>query len=43
MGLVFGGKLQPIVDRVYPMNDFRTALARMMENQHFGKILIQIA
>lgn len=42
MGLVFGGKLQPIVDKVYPMADFRAAMTRMMENQQFGKLLIRI-
>lgn len=42
MELVFSGKLQPLVDRVYPLSDFRMAMTRMMENQHFGKILIQL-
>jgi len=42
MALVFGGKLKPLVDTVYPMTEFRTAVARMMDNQQFGKILIQI-
>jgi NADPH:quinone reductase-like Zn-dependent oxidoreductase len=42
MSLVFAGKLDPIVDQVYPLADFRTAIARMMDNQQFGKILLQV-
>lgn len=42
MHLVFAGKLDPIVDHVYSMADFRTAIARMMDNQQFGKILLQV-
>lgn len=42
MSLVFAGKLDPIVDRVYPIAEFRTAIARMMDNQQFGKILVQL-
>ena len=42
MGLVFQGKLDPIVDTVYPMQEFSAAMTRMMDNQQFGKILIQI-
>lgn len=42
MTLVFAGKLDPIVDQVYPLTAFRTAIARMMENQQFGKILLQV-
>ena len=42
MRLVFMGKLDPIVDTVYPLTEFRTAIGRMMDNQQFGKILVQI-
>lgn len=42
MGLVFQGRLKPIVDTVYGMAEFPAAIGRMMENQQFGKILIQI-
>lgn len=42
MRLVFMGKLDPIVDTVYPLTEFRTAITRMMDNQQFGKILVQI-
>ncbi|MBI3958055.1 MAG: zinc-binding dehydrogenase [Chloroflexi bacterium] len=40
MGLVFARKLQPVVDSVYPLADYPQALARMMANEHFGKILV---
>ena len=40
MNLVFAGKLNPIVDSVYPLTDFRPAIERMMANEQFGKILI---
>ncbi len=42
MGLVFQGKLDPIVDTVYAMSEFPAAMTRMLENQQFGKILIRI-
>lgn len=42
MALVFAGKLQPVVDSVYPLADYPQALARMMANEHFGKILVGI-
>jgi len=40
MGLVFAGKLDPVVDSCFAMDEFAAALERMMENRHFGKILI---
>jgi NADPH:quinone reductase-like Zn-dependent oxidoreductase len=42
MGLVFAGKLDPVIDSVAPMKDFASAMGRMMENRHFGKLLIDI-
>jgi len=42
MGLAFQGKLEPVVDSVFPMVDFRQAMTRMMADQQFGKILIEI-
>ncbi len=42
MRLVFAGKLNPIVDSVYPMSDFCAAIARMMADEQFGKIVIKI-
>jgi NADPH:quinone reductase-like Zn-dependent oxidoreductase len=42
MELVFADKLRPIVDSVYPLTEFRAAMTRMLENRHFGKILIDV-
>lgn len=43
MGLVFAGKLDPLVDSVSEMDDFGGAMARMTANEHFGKLLIRVA
>ena len=29
MGLIFGGRLRPVIDTVYPLRDAATALARL--------------
>lgn len=42
MGLAFAGKLDPVVDSVYPLADYRTALAHMLGAGQFGKILVEI-
>jgi len=42
MQLIFAGQLDPIVDSVHPMTNFRPAMERMMANEQFGKILIEI-
>ncbi len=42
MGLVFAGKLSPVVDSIYPLSGYPRALARMMANEQFGKILVDI-
>ena len=42
MGLIFQGKLDPVVDSVYPLRDFSQAITRMMADQQFGKILLEI-
>lgn len=42
MSLVFAGKLDPVVDSVWPMQAFSGAVQRMMANEQFGKILIQV-
>ena len=42
MELIFANKLSPVIDSIYPMNDFRSAIERMRANQHFGKILIEV-
>lgn len=43
MAQVWSGRLQPVVDRVFPLADYRSALARMMEGAGFGKMVVQIA
>lgn len=42
MALAFAGKLAPVVDSCFGMDDFYDAMAHMMVNGHFGKILIDI-
>ena len=42
MGLVFAGRLRPIIDSVTPLAGFRSAMARMLADEHFGKILIDV-
>lgn len=36
-------KLKPIIDQVYPLNQFHDALARMTNGNQFGKIVLEIA
>ena len=43
MQQVFSGLLQPVVDSVFGATDFRAAMERMLANQQFGKILIDVA
>lgn len=43
MSLVLAGKLDPVVDSVTPMERFRDAIERMMSNEQFGKLVIQVA
>jgi NADPH:quinone reductase-like Zn-dependent oxidoreductase len=42
MNLVFAGKLNPVIDSIFTMADFSNAMARMMSNEQFGKILIEV-
>lgn len=42
MDLVFQGKLLPVVDSVFPMQDFRRAMGYMLAGDMFGKILIEV-
>jgi NADPH:quinone reductase-like Zn-dependent oxidoreductase len=37
------GRIQPLVDRVYPYDDLPAAKAHMEANQHLGKIVLRIA
>ncbi len=40
MGLVFSGKLRPVIDSAYPLTQARAAQERMEGNEHFGKIVL---
>ena len=38
---VFGKQLRPVVDRVYPLSEIRTAHMRLESKEHFGKVIVQ--
>ncbi|MEZ4677574.1 MAG: zinc-binding dehydrogenase [Caldilineaceae bacterium] len=42
MALIFQGKLNPIVDSVYKPETFKAAMERMIGDEQFGKILIEL-
>jgi NADPH:quinone reductase-like Zn-dependent oxidoreductase len=37
------GRLQPVVDHVYPMSEIRAAFERMARGEQFGKLVVAIA
>ncbi len=41
MQLVFDGKLEPVVDSVRPMADFKRAFARLEAGEQFGKVVMR--
>lgn len=41
--LLESGDLQPVVDRVFPIDEIRDAHARLESNETFGKIVIRVA
>ena len=41
MGLVFNGRLQPIIDSITPLSDGLTALKRLQANEVIGKLILQ--
>jgi NADPH:quinone reductase-like Zn-dependent oxidoreductase len=41
MGLVFSGKLKPVVDQFVSIERFRDAFARLDKGEQFGKIVLQ--
>ena len=42
MGLVFAGKLKPVIDAVFPLSDIRAAHERMERGEVFGKIVLSL-
>lgn len=42
MGLVFAGKLKPVLDRSYPLSEARLAHERLEKNEQVGKIILNI-
>ncbi|MCX6032403.1 MAG: zinc-binding dehydrogenase [Chloroflexi bacterium] len=43
MAQVWAGKLKPVVDSVFPLAEYPSALARMLNGEGFGKILVKVA
>lgn len=43
MGLVFAGKLDPAIDKTYPLKEARAAQARLAAGKQMGKITLEIA
>lgn len=42
MQLIFQGKLNPVIDSVYPLEEAKTAYQRLHDGEQFGKIIIKI-
>ncbi len=42
MGLVFSGKLQPVLDRSFPLQQAAAAQERLEQNEQMGKIILEI-
>ena len=41
MDLVFAGRLRPVVDSVFPMQEIRAAHERLEQSGQFGKVIVQ--
>lgn len=41
MNLVFGGRLEPVVDVVWPLDRIREAHERLEDGEHFGKVVLE--
>jgi NADPH:quinone reductase-like Zn-dependent oxidoreductase len=41
MGLVFGGRLAPVIDSVYPLSEGLTALGRLRDGDVAGKLILR--
>lgn len=40
--LLLTGKVEPVIDSVWPLSAYPRALARMLSGEHFGKIVIDV-
>ena len=40
IGLIVGGSIKPIVERVYPFSEAGEALRHLIENRPFGKVVV---
>jgi NADPH:quinone reductase-like Zn-dependent oxidoreductase len=43
MDLIFQGRLQPVIDMVFPLDQAAAAYARLKSGQQFGKVVIKIS
>jgi NADPH:quinone reductase-like Zn-dependent oxidoreductase len=42
MGLIFDGRLHPVIDTIYPLAQGKTALQRLAEGNVSGKLVLEI-
>jgi NADPH:quinone reductase-like Zn-dependent oxidoreductase len=42
MDLIVAGKLKPVIDKTYPLQDAAIAQERLWRNENFGKITLDI-
>jgi NADPH:quinone reductase-like Zn-dependent oxidoreductase len=42
MRLIFANRVQVTIDDVFALRDYPQALARMMTDDHFGKLVVEI-
>ena len=43
MDLVVAGKLQPVLDKTFPLKDAAIAQERLWKGEHFGKVTLQVS
>jgi len=42
MGLVFAGKLRPVIDSAFPLSDIRAAHEKLERSEVMGKIVLSL-
>jgi len=40
--LVFGGKLKPVIDKVFPLQEARAAHEYLQSSEMFGKVVLTV-